>query len=496
MPTLRDLTEVLGEDLVAVDDLPTDPTEITGVHVSELGDPTPYLSGGELLLTTGMKLTDHTARARSYAARLVSCGIAGLGFGLGPVHDELPEALRLACLEQGLPLLIVPPPTPFLTVSRAYWQQVVDDERAGLGTSLGAYQELVRSATRRDPIAQVVRALGRAISGWSARLDAHGKVTEVWPSSAHASARLASREIARMHAAGPHSSATFPVGGDDVVIQPLGRGVRVIGHVAIGCARPMPPMDRQLHLAACSLLALRLDRDHQAVVRRRTERSCAARLLLTGHLDAARALLDELDHDRVPRRVCLIGVRLPGEQTSVDLLDRWEHSSIDERGLWIVEDDPRVWVIVRDDLTEGVLRDLAELSAPDGPAPSLAALAGPATAPDLLPGQRLSLAESLDRMTAGRVERSARARGDDRATHQLRALAAHKDGALVDTVATYLRHRGHWEPASRALGVHRNTLRHRIGVATTVADVDLDDPDQASRLWLALREHGLADVDD
>jgi len=63
---------------------------------------------------------------------------------------------------------------------------------------------------------------------------------------------------------------------------------------------------------------------------------------------------------------------------------------------------------------------------------------------------------------------------------------------LVRSVVAYLRHRGHWEDAARDLGIHRNTLRHRIGTARRVLDADLDDPDVASRLWLALRAAGLA----
>lgn len=62
----------------------------------------------------------------------------------------------------------------------------------------------------------------------------------------------------------------------------------------------------------------------------------------------------------------------------------------------------------------------------------------------------------------------------------------------MPTVTAYLRHHGHWERAAGELGVHRNTLRHRIDTATRVLGKDLDDPDVASRLWLALRERGLA----
>ena len=56
------------------------------VHISELEDPTPWLSGGELLLTTG-----HAARATPAAARVrASCwpatGSPGLGLGTGFAH--------------------------------------------------------------------------------------------------------------------------------------------------------------------------------------------------------------------------------------------------------------------------------------------------------------------------------------------------------------------------------------------------------------------------
>jgi hypothetical protein len=59
------------------------------VHASELADPTPYLDGGELLLSVGMRL-DPAVRAAAlnehaaaYVRRLVEVGVVGLGFGVG-----------------------------------------------------------------------------------------------------------------------------------------------------------------------------------------------------------------------------------------------------------------------------------------------------------------------------------------------------------------------------------------------------------------------------
>src|SRR3954452_18621685 len=86
------------------------------VHISELGDPTPWLSGGELLLTTGMGLQD-AAGERAYVDRLAEHGLAGLGFGLGFDHDEVPEALIEAARARGFPVFAVPYELPFLAVT-------------------------------------------------------------------------------------------------------------------------------------------------------------------------------------------------------------------------------------------------------------------------------------------------------------------------------------------------------------------------------------------
>ena len=48
------------------------------VHMSELADPTPWLSGGEVLLTTGMQLQSPQVQ-REFIERLVDRQLAALG---------------------------------------------------------------------------------------------------------------------------------------------------------------------------------------------------------------------------------------------------------------------------------------------------------------------------------------------------------------------------------------------------------------------------------
>ena len=63
---------------------------IRWVHVSELEDPTPWLKGGELLLTTGMGVGKTPARQRAYLDRLRRADFAGLGFGTGFSFRSVP----------------------------------------------------------------------------------------------------------------------------------------------------------------------------------------------------------------------------------------------------------------------------------------------------------------------------------------------------------------------------------------------------------------------
>src|ERR1041384_946581 len=85
-------------------------------HVSELEDPTPYLVGEELLLTAGVRFPSDVS---SYVSGLVSSGVSAIGFGVEPEVPTVPSSLVEACAAQGMPLLRVPPSTPFLAVSQA-----------------------------------------------------------------------------------------------------------------------------------------------------------------------------------------------------------------------------------------------------------------------------------------------------------------------------------------------------------------------------------------
>src|SRR4051794_35365908 len=106
MLTVESLTSELGLKVSAGGESASE-HEIRWVHMTELLDPTPWLSGGELLLTTGIPL-ENADKQRKFVKRLVDAGVAGLGFGIGFDHDKIPKALLAEAKEHRFPVFEVP----------------------------------------------------------------------------------------------------------------------------------------------------------------------------------------------------------------------------------------------------------------------------------------------------------------------------------------------------------------------------------------------------
>ncbi len=120
------------------------------MHVSELEDPTPWLKGGELILTTGLGVGTTPAKQRAYVKRLADAGLAGLGFGLGFTHDKTPRALITAATQAGFPLFEVPYPVPFIAITEAIFTRIVAEQYDTLQRAVDAEHVLTQGGDGRD----------------------------------------------------------------------------------------------------------------------------------------------------------------------------------------------------------------------------------------------------------------------------------------------------------------------------------------------------------
>jgi purine catabolism regulator len=126
MPAVRSADpEVLaGADLL---DQP-----VRWVHTTELADIGPLLRGGDLVLTTGIALPDHTEGLARFASSLAESGAAGLLVELGRRWSALPQELVAHCEERGLPLVALRREVRFAAVAQAVGERLIADQLAEL----------------------------------------------------------------------------------------------------------------------------------------------------------------------------------------------------------------------------------------------------------------------------------------------------------------------------------------------------------------------------
>jgi PucR family transcriptional regulator, purine catabolism regulatory protein len=491
--------------------------EVRWVHTSELDDPGPYLEGGELLLTTGMKLpvTDRKA-LRGYVARLSAAGVVGLGFGVGVGHDEVPAGLVAAARDSGLPLLEVPRRTPFIAISKAVSAAVAKDRYQAVTAGLEAQRDLTRAALAPDGTAALLARLAAHIDGWAALYDASGAVAAAAPDWACRRAARLTGEIDRLRDRPAPASAAVAAGAgaeDRVELQSLGSGRRPRGFLAVGTAERLDTSARYVVHAAVALLTLSLEQSRSLQDAQARLAAALLRMLLAGEPEHAREVAGTLYGTLLARPVRLLiaepaptqGSGGAGAEALALLGERAEAAAVRAgEPLLAVRDGDRLTVLAPAD--SGCLATAAELAnGADALAAGLSSVLPPGEVPEahVQAEQALAVAQRRGRNLVEHDEVGAGSVMPLLADDAVRAFAegllrplrdhdATARGDLVASLAAWLAHHGQWDAAAAQLGVHRHTLRYRMRRVEEILGRSLDDPDVRMELWLALKASGAA----
>ncbi|MFI6505703.1 PucR family transcriptional regulator [Nonomuraea typhae] len=438
------------------------------VAVSELEDPTPFLEGSELLLTTGMRLTGNFS---PYVARLVERGVAGLGFGVGLTHDTVPSELVAAATTAGLPLLEVPRETPFIAIGKVVSELLAAEQYEEITRAFAAQGRLTRAALRPEGMNAVIDRLAKEVDGWAALLDETGGVRHATPG---ARAEDVAADLS------PDADGRFPaslaISGPEgqVVVQPLGGGARPRGFFAVGAAHAFSPVTHTVINAAGSLLTLAVERGNAYLEAERRVRAAVLELLLAGAVEQARAILGPLGGGLPEEPVAV----LAAAPDALDLLEPHAFTATTAAGLTVAVT-----------AAEAAGRVAAHAGA--------AGLSGPCSYGELRGA--LDQARRAFQASDGGLVRFADLAGQgllallDPAAAQAFSAAAlaplSRYGSRADLVGSlraYLASNGHWDAAAQRLGIHRHTLRYRMKRVAELLGRDLDDPGVRAELWIAL----------
>lgn len=462
--------------------------EIDWVHSSELADPTRYLDGGELLLTTG--IGPDAAGPGRYADRLADHGLAGIGFGTGLGHDEVPPELVAACARRGLGLLEIPERTPFIALSKAVSAALAADAYARVVRTDEAQRALTAAALGRSGTRQVLRGLADRLSAWALVSDTDGTVRHAVPRAAAARGTGLQREVRRVREHRGPVSVSLDAGDGQVVLHALpGDAVVVLGRDS-----PFTAVDRQVIGSAVSLLTLLHSRTSAVGQAERRLRTALLRTAVEAGGGQVRDIAADLwgPLPAGPLRVVVLHRRSGGAARLVGSLEAAAgrggpqlFGELDDVVVVLAGADDVAAVVDPLSMRGGVRVGVSEPVADADLAAGLRQARRSADAAARLGRAVVWFAELAGEGLRGLVPQHDAAAFAEAA---LAPLAGHGGRAdLVGSLREWLAHHGQWDPAAARLGVHRHTLRARIDKIGALLGRDLDSPGVRADLWFALQ---------
>jgi purine catabolism regulator len=525
--SVRGLVAEMGLELAAGADAADAP--VRWVHISELPDPTPWLSGGELLLTTGIQL-DTEQRQREFVRLLAGRHLAGLGFGTGFDHDALPQPLVEEAIAHEFPVFEVPYELPFIALTENAFTRLVNEQYEVLQRGIAIHKRLERLVLEERGLDEVVRALAAAIGGAVTVLSARGETIAAkqfrrqLPEEALDDVRAeVARRTATIAANGAPSaaeSAEFAPDHPDIAGRSLvlpvsirGRGGPRAWLVAARDAGGLGDFERLILQQAVTVVALELMRQRAM---RDTERRLAGDVL-------AEALTGRLSEDELAVRMRPFGV---GEQAAVMVFSAGDDGDavtaegeldrfFSDSGVGaLVASREKLLCAVVDAGDETDLLALAE-RARDALAHDHADLHAAASRPAPVGSLRRSFHEARCALEAAALANGSSpkvASYRDLGAFQLllslqddEALRLYCDSVLgpledasgeygdelIRSLAAFIEQNGQWEKAARELYCHRHTLRYRIRRVEELTGRDLSKARDRIEFWLALRAREL-----
>lgn len=430
------------------------------VATSELTDPTPYLQGHELLLTTGLETAAWDEDWDAYVARLAAADVAALGLGVGLTHESVPEPLVAACEAHGLNLIAVPRPTAFVAISRAVAALLDEEAEHAAQQALDAQRQLTRAALRGEEAA-VLRQLGKLVGGTAVVVDAAG-----------ADRALDSRS------------------GRTTVVHPLGIAARPTAWLAVTTEAPLLDPHRSAISTAVALLGLAREQQAGQRAAERSRRTLAIERLITGDVAAADVLLSTAASTALPSGP----VRVLRARHATDPIDAINGllDVLEEAGVVAARLDDEVVAIVPARRSGPVATLLTDAGARVGVGATVRADQAPrghdTAVHALAQTSSAAPARTWDDVQDSGVVALLGAAAAPYAEAWLAPLAG--DPIHLETLAAYLAHHGSIGAVAAALGVHRNTVRNRVATIEDRLGRSLDDAATRAEAWLALSVAG------
>jgi DNA-binding PucR family transcriptional regulator len=504
--TVKDITAIPGMPLKLLAGGANATRPIRWVHASELEDPTPWLKGDELVLTTGMGLGTTAAKQRAYIKRLSEAGVAGLGVGLGFSLEKMPKALITAAEHLDFPLFEVPFPVPFIAITEAIFTRILAEQYETLQRAVDAEHVLTRAVLEGKGVEGIAESLATVTKGWTLLLDLHGQPLAATSRAAQLRAERIWGELQESRPESTSFSITLVDRGHHIWVQPVGAAGRVEAFLAVGKPEQPSQLDRIVAGHALSLFAIELAKSRAVADAQRRLQGDFFDELAKGEMSAADAQRG-LSRFGFQRGIKLVVAAMEGGDLEALAFAATDHLSRGGDGFLVSAHEQGVNVLLQAEPPT----DLAELVTLLGEKVGAPVRAGSGSAVAPADVGR-SLREARYALQVCRLEDWPQAGFADLGTYRLLlsmadpdALRAFADsmlapldaydhdhnGELISSLQAFLQHNARWETAAADLYVHRHTLRYRMRKVEELTGRDLANSFDRMEFWLALRSRDL-----
>jgi purine catabolism regulator len=461
---------------------------VAWAHVSELEDPSPWLTGAELIMTTGIGVPRHAAAQVAYIDRLDSGGVSALAVSAQLHVPPLTNDMVAAANERGFPIVEVPLSVPFIAIAQEVSAAVQADSLQRLNAQLQVFGAVRWMTADGLSESEVFSRLER-LSGYSLYLcTASGRplLSDV---------PVPPTDVAAMMPTSPEAPPSIP-GGYALPIPSPGGSAGFLVAIERPGANPAGLAAVQ-HIATVAALQLTMRRQREEQLRREGAETLADLLqgTLTGPAQARRLQRFGFpSHRPLQLLVC--------RTSSASLSDAAISDAAIIRALGTAE----VPYLLLQSQTEVFLATPAVVTVRSA-LESISSLRTGASRPFPLDGsfevaRRESMwsasraYDSRSRFVSFGEESSGRWLVDDASS--LRALVDHVLGAVLaydnthesDLIPTLRQ----WLDADRsnvavasAMLIHTNTVAYRLSRFEAIAERDLSSTSDLTEIWLAMQ---------
>ena len=497
---------------------------IRWAHVVDMPDPAPWVSSGQLLLTTGLSWPKPEEEQRSQIRELAARDLAAIALAVPRYLDAFPTAARDEANRCGVPLIEIPFEIQFAQITEELHRAIISEQYRILERSEQIHRALTRAAASGKDLNDLADALGTLLGRSVTFEDADGKLLAFHDAGGAVDpvrgetlekAQTPARTFEALEAAGRLDEIRRSSGPIRIpampeihlaarVVCPIRLGTELVGlvwiiegesalseldhraaeHAALVAAlhvahqRELATTEARLGYASFLSLLEAADNDPQAVERAKLlgfypedwHRVAIAVIPEPLPLTREGFLRREAAATKLRRGLAGQGAR-PMLTTSLNYVHFLLPDDVDAQALWGAVGDPGVAFAIgrRYRGAKGARRSFVE-------------------AKSLLTYRDASPIRRFEESLVPRVLMGDQGARDAFIDDLFGPLRAKKGGSILETALLALAKNGfNHKRTAEQLKIHLNTLRYRLAHAAEMLHLSLDEPETRFRLQLAAR---------